>query len=366
MKDIARRFELKSDIASTERFGSGHINDTYLVNARQGPADVRFVLQRINSNVFKDPSALMENVGRVTRHIGARRASGHAALSLVPVPSGENFHVDEAGHYWRMYHFLEGTRSYDTVPSAAHARAAAAEFGAFLVALQDLPGQRLHETIPDFHNTPTRYSQLHEACTADACMRVQDCGAEIEQAMACEEAAGSLVALQRAGEIPERITHNDTKLNNVMFDVESNAAVCVVDLDTVMPGLSLYDFGDMVRTSTVPAVEDSREFAGVNVDMEYFEAISEGFIGATSGLLNAAEMDNLAVAGKVITIETGVRFLTDHLSGDAYFKVQYPGQNLDRCRMQFAVAASIDEQLDVMKEIVARIGSRRHEQGITT
>lgn len=308
----------------------------------------------------------MDNVGRVTRHIGAQRAPGHAALSLVSEQSGELFHVDEAGHYWRMYHFLEGTRSFDTIPSTAHARAAAAEFGAFLVAMQDLPGQRLHETIPDFHNTPARYSQLHKACAADACMRVQDCGAEIDQALAHEDVAASLVALQRGGDIPERITHNDTKLNNVMFDLESNAAVCVVDLDTVMPGLSLYDFGDMVRTATVTAVEDSRDFAGVNVDMEYFEALAEGFIGATSGLLNAAETDNLAAAGKITTIETGVRFLTDHLSGDTYFKVQYPGQNLDRCRMQFAVAASIDDQLGVMQERVARIVSRQSKRGTTT
>ncbi len=359
LRGIAERFDLKSDFVSADRYGSGHINDSYVVNARRGREDVRFFMQRIDSNVFKDPAALMDNVERVTRHLGARRAQGHTVLSLVPAQSGDNLYVDEAGEYWRVYHFLEGTRSFDTIPSTEHARAAAAEFGTFLVALQDLPGPRLHETIPDFHNTPARYVRLKEVIAADSHQRVQECRDEIEQALAFEEAAGSLVALQQSGAIPERVTHNDTKLNNVMFDRDSTEAVCVVDLDTVMLGLSLHDFGDMVRTATVMAEEDEQDLSKVKIDLDYFEALAEGFIGATNGFLNTVETDNLAVAGKVITVETGVRFLTDYLSGDTYFKTHRPGQNLDRCRMQFALAASIDDQLDVMQAMVTRIEARQ-------
>ena len=358
LRDISLQFKLHS-FHSAERYGSGHINDTFVVNATQGPGEVRFILQRINRSVFGNPAALMENVGRVTDHLQARITESQSCLSLVPTTDGANFCIDESGEYWRMYHFLEGTRSYDSIPSAAQAREAAAEFGYFQAMMRDLPGPRLQETIADFHNTQARYVQFHEAHSTDAHDRARHCMPEIEWAMAHEQSAGSLLALQEAGDIPERITHNDTKINNVMFDLETDKAVCVIDLDTVMPGLALYDFGDIVRTATMPAAEDETDLSRITMRMDYYEALLDGYLGATGNFLNAAEVENLAVSGMIITIETGVQFLCDYLSGDQYFRIHRPDQNLDRCRAQFALAASIDEQLSDMQKVTTAAFRRR-------
>ena len=293
----------------------------------------------------------MDNVRRVAQHLHNKRTAGQSSLSLLPTSDGGHFHVDETGEYWRMYHYLEGTRGFDSIPSVAHAREAAAEFGRFQEQLCDLPGPRLKETIPDFHNTRTRYSQLHEALAGDAHNRAAHCGPEIDWALAREQQAASLIDLQAVGEIPERITHNDTKINNVMFDLDSDKAVCVIDLDTVMPGLALNDFGDMVRTATSPTAEDETDLSTITMRMDYYEALVDGYLGTAGNFLNEAEVENLAMSGKVITIETGVRFLTDYLNGDKYFRVQRPHHNLDRCRAQFALAASIDAQLSEMQRL---------------
>lgn len=314
---------------------------------------MRFILQRINKNVFEEPAALMDNVRRVTEHLQNKRTAGHSTLSLLPTRDGGHFHVDEAGDYWRMYHFLEGARSYDSPPSVAHAHAAAAEFGHFQKLLRDLPGPRLNETIADFHNTRARYAQLDDALAADVLGRTTHCRREIDWALDQEACAGSLIDLQRAGEIPERITHNDTKINNVMFDVATDKAVCVIDLDTVMPGLALNDFGDMVRTVTSPTAEDEADLSRVTMRMDYYEALVNGYLGAAGTLLNEVEVANLALSGKIITLETGIRFLADYLSGDQYFRVPHPQQNLDRCRAQFALVASIDDALDEMQKLTA-------------
>lgn len=295
----------------------------------------------------------MENVRRVTDHLQIRVAAGHRCLALVQTTDGGDFCVDPSGEYWRMFRFLERARSYDSIPSLAHARKAATEFGHFQALLHDLPGSRLHEVIPDFHNTPARYAQFHEARRRDGHDRVRLCTREIEQAAEYEECAATLVALQQAGEIPERITHNDTKINNVMFDVETDEPVCVVDLDTVMPGLAPCDFGDLVRSATSPAAEDETDLAKITMRMDYYEALADGYLGAAASFLADTEVDNLALAGKIVTIETGLRFLTDYLSGDTYFRVHRPGQNLERCRAQFALAASIDAQLGKMQQVTA-------------
>jgi hypothetical protein len=343
---------------STEHFGSGHINETLVVHTRQGPDNPRFILQRINKRVFGDPAALMDNVRRITEHLQGKCSAGHVCLSLVSTRDGEYFHVDESGEYWRMYRFLEGARSYDSVPSMAHAREAAAEFGRFQDLLRDLPGPRLHETIPDFHNTQARYAQFHAALASDAHDRASRCRCEIDWALAREELAGSLVDLQAAGGIPERITHNDTKISNVMFDPDSGRAVCVIDLDTVMPGLALNDFGDLVRTATAPAAEDEADLSRITMNMDYYAALVDGYLGTAGKWLHEEEVENLALAGKIITIETGLRFLTDYLTGDKYFRVHRPDHNLDRCRAQFALAASIDEQLGEMQRMTAAIYQR--------
>ena len=240
----------------------------------------------------------------------------------------------------------------------AHAREAAAEFGRFQDLLRDLPGPRLNETIPDFHNTQARYVQFHEALASDLHDRASRCRREIDWALAREELAGSLVDLQAAGAIPERITHNDTKISNVMFDSDSGKAVCVIDLDTVMPGLALNDFGDLVRTATTPAAEDETDLSRITMNTDCYAALVDGYLGTAGTWLNEVEVGNLALAGKIITIETGLRFLTDYLSGDTYFRAHRPDHNLDRCRAQFALAASIDEQLGEMQRLTAAIYRR--------
>jgi len=342
---------------SAEPYGRGHINDTFVVNVAKDDGNARFILQRINQYVFRDPPAVMENVSRITEHLAARNAGSRSCLPLVPAIDGGSCYRDQNDAYWRVYGFIENACTYEEVTGRSQAREAAAAFARFQQMVSDLPGPRLHETIPDFHNIRARYRQFHAAHASDAHDRAKHCVPEIEWALAHEQAAGSLLALQESGDIPERIAHNDTKLNNVMFDEPSGKALCVIDLDTVMPGLVLYDFGDLVRTATTPTAEDEIDLSKVSMRMDYFEALSEGYLGTAMSFLTDAEIENLAVSAKVITIEIGLRFLTDYLSGDEYFRIHRSDQNLDRCRTQFALAASIDEQLDEMRSAVANIAS---------
>jgi hypothetical protein len=363
IRDIATQFHLGGQFISADRYGRGHINDTFIVDVDDKGVTARYILQRINEHVFRDPESLMDNVCRITEHLAAksegscRSGFSREFLTLVSTQAGASFYQDDDGGYWRAYPFIEGAINYDEITSTTQAREAAAIFGRFQSQVSDLPPPRLHETIPDFHNTPARYRQFHEALEHDAYGRAMACKPEIEWALAQEQATGSLIALQEAGEIPERIAHNDTKLNNVMFDEQSGNALCVIDLDTVMPGLVLYDFGDLVRTATTSAAEDETDLSKVVMRMEYFAALVEGYLGTAMSFLTDAEIGNLAISGKIITIETGLRFLTDYLSGDEYFRIHREYQNLHRCRAQFALAASIDAQTDEMQQVVASAAS---------
>jgi Ser/Thr protein kinase RdoA (MazF antagonist) len=354
IRQIATQFQLDGAFVSADRYGSGHINDTYRISAT---GDTRFILQRINQHVFRDPAALMENIRRVTDHLQAKSPEINRNLSLVKTQEDTDFLLDDEREYWRVYRFVEGAHSVDSPVNPGQARDAAAMFGHFQNALCDLPVPALHETISGFHDTAARYRQFHDAVENDSNGRVGECSAEIDRALAFENAACEVAALQAAGALPERIVHNDTKLNNVMFDDESGKAVCVVDLDTVMPGLALSDFGDLVRSATTSASEDENDPSKIRMRPNYFAALAEGYLSTAIDFLTEAEIDLLARAGKIITIETGVRFLTDHLCGDEYFRTSRPGHNLDRCRAQFALASSIDAQLDAMQGVVYRIAS---------
>ena len=348
LKEVAAIFLPGEGSVSAQRFGKGHINDTYLVRVDDNPVVSCFVLQRINQHVFVDPPAVMENISRVTEHI---RKSNAKCLELIPTVDGQHFYKSLNDEYWRAYEFVPGAIAYDQVLNTEQARETAAMFGEFQKLLADLPGPRLNETITDFHNTPTRYSHFHDAIGEDAFDRARHCGAEIDRALAWESEAGTLVMLHETGRVPERIIHNDTKLNNLLFDSASDKPICVVDLDTVMPGISLYDFGDMVRTATSPTAEDTTDLANVRMRLPYYAALVEGFVGAMADVLTDTEIENLSLSGKIITIETGLRFLTDYLCGDKYFGSQRPDHNLDRCRTQFALAASIETQFDEMQNI---------------
>jgi Ser/Thr protein kinase RdoA (MazF antagonist) len=352
----ANQFDFSGEVLSVTPHGSGHINDTYLVTCQAPGAPVRYILQHINRHVFHNPIAVMENVERVTAHLAAQAAgqpdSARRALQLIPARDGRNWHIDAQGETWRAYRFIENAHTYETATSTGQAFQAARAFGHFQQQLSSLPPPRLHETIPDFHNTPKRFAALERAIVADAAGRAALAKPEIDFARSLQATTGILLD---AG-LPERITHNDTKFNNVLLDDKTGEAVCVIDLDTVMPGLALYDFGDMVRTTTSPAVEDEQDLSKVRMQFPMFEALVRGYLETAGAFLTAAEKKYLAFSGKLITFEIGIRFLTDYLVGDTYFKVHREGHNLDRCRAQFKLVESIEQQEDEMNRLVESIG----------
>jgi len=376
--EAADRFDLPARPCVVQPLTIGHIHESFIVETdAPTPADCatagavqstgcgrRFLLQRVNQNVFPDPDALLSNMRRVTEHVTAKlRAVGAAdaerrVLTLVPTVGGAASYRDSNGAYWRMMRFIEGTTAYAEALSPAHAERAGRAFGEFQRLLADLPPPRLVETIPHFHDTPRRYGALRAAIAADARRRVKESRAEIEFALAREAPAGRLLELHRLGEIPERIVHNDAKISNVLFDARTDEPLCVVDLDTVMPGLALFDFGDMVRSMTCAAPEDERDLSRVSVSIEMFAALARGYLVAAGRMLTSCEREHLVLSGWLISLEQGVRFLTDFLAGDAYYRAERPRQNLDRCRTQFALVRSIERQRGELEGRVAVCESR--------
>lgn len=363
LSEITAAFPLWGRFRSGGPYGSGHINDTFAVTFDQAGTPVRYLLQRVNDRIFRDVPALMENIARVTRHVAARLESAagpdtsRAALTLVPTRDGRACHRDAQGGWWRCYLFIEGARTYDLTETPQQAREAARAFGDFQRMLVDLPGERLHETIPHFHDTRWRFAALRAAIEAPAAGRDRQAEAEIRFALEREAMTGVLLDHQAAGRISERITHNDTKINNVMMDDATQRGICVIDLDTVMPGLALYDFGDMVRSATNAAAEDERNLGKVEMRLPFFEALVEGYLSSAGAFLNDIERAHLAFAGRLITFEIGIRFLTDFLSGDVYFKTRHPHHNLDRARNQFALVRRMEERQAEMDAVVERFSS---------
>lgn len=355
LERISAAFRIPGDFRAAAPYGSGHINDTYAVRFSQAGSEVRYIFQRINHHVFPDPVRLMENIGRVCAHTRSKLAGEDASrrtLSLVPTHADRSWHLDGEDH-WRCYLFIEGARTYDVIESEDRAAQAARAFGRFQGLLADLPGERLFETIRDFHHTRRRFEKLIRVFEADPQGRAAAVSAEIDFVRRREADCFLITDAMAAGRIPERITHNDTKLNNVMIDDATGEGICVIDLDTVMPGTALSDFGDMIRTATNPEPEDSRDLAKVRMRISYFDAIARGYLDGARGFLTDAERELLPVSGKLMTLECGIRFLTDFLEGDVYFKTHREGHNLDRCRTQFRLVESIEGQMD---EMTARIG----------
>lgn len=355
---IGHAFGIAGQCLGGEPYGSGHINDTFAVRYDQAGTLVRYIFQRINNRVFKNVPALMDNILRVTQHqrrnisLNEVSASSRRCLTLMLDESGKPFHMDNDGAYWRVYHFIERARTYDRIEGCEQARAAAAAFARFQKELMDLPGGRLHETIPDFHNTPKRYAALCEAVEKDCLGRAKKAKAEIAFFQERTSFFGTVITAIRRGLVPERVTHNDTKLNNVMIDDASGEGVCVIDLDTVMTGSRLYDFGDMVRTGTNTADEDELDLSKVSMDLDVFRALAESYLAEAASFLTVTELELLPASGRLITLEIGMRFLTDYLQGDHYFKVHREDHNLQRCRTQIALAQSIESQLPQMEAIV--------------
>ncbi len=356
---VAALFDMRADFVSARSYGSGHINDTYHAHFNQAGQPLSFIIQRINHHVFKQPVELMENVERVTRHaLQALLAQNHPeahrrTLTCIPALDGRPFANDAQGNFWRVYPFIGGTRAYDELESNEQAYQIARSFGEFQNLAATLGGPRLHETIPDFHHTPRRLEALEAAIAADTCGRASGVQAEIAFARARAADCPRITDLIAAGKIPERVTHNDTKLNNVLLDETTAEGICVIDLDTTMPGCALYDFGDMVRTATPTTREDDGNPANIGIRLDRFEALVRGYL-STATFLNSAERENLAFSGKLLTLECGMRFLTDHLQGDVYFKTSRPDHNLDRCRNQFAFVRVIEQHMAALEEIVSR------------
>jgi thiamine kinase-like enzyme len=352
---VASHFQLYGAFQEAAPYGSGHINDTYCAIVDQAGTRVRYIFQRINHNIFKNPVALMENIQRVTTHL-AGKANGdmnfsRRALTLLPTRTGEAYHRDGENNYWRCYLFIEMAKTYDAVESSQQAFQAARAFGQFQKMLADLPLPRLHDTIPDFHHTPKRFANLEKAIMDNKANRATLAKAQIDFALKRKSICSGLLDAK----LPERVTHNDTKFNNVMLDDATGEGICVIDLDTVMPGLALYDFGDMVRTTTSPAKEDERDLSKVTMQFPMFEALVRGYLSSTREFLTPEEKKLLAFSGKLITFEIGLRFLTDYLEGDTYFKVHRDGHNLDRCRTQFKLVESIEHQEKEMNKLVESI-----------
>ena len=362
LRDICSHFHIYGDFVVAVPFGTGHINDTYQVTFDQGGTLLHYSLQRINTNVFRQPVEVMENFHRVTTHIlhkihledTASARSKRRTLRLVFTHDSMPFFRDSDGEYWRCYVFVENCHSYDVLEDPNQAFKAAQAFGQFQLDLADLPG-RLNETIPCFHHAPRRFSALKQAIRADRAGRVKQVSREIDFVMRREKELETLIRLQASGDIVERTTHNDTKLNNVLIDDFTGDGICVVDLDTVMPGLPHYDFGDMVRTGTSPAPEDETKLEKVHMRFEMFEALLRGYLGKADGFLNPTEKELLPFSGKLITLVIGIRFLTDYLDGDRYFKIARVNHNLDRARSQFKLVESIESQMDDMMKLLRKI-----------
>ena len=360
LRQVFNGFQAWGDFVTAAPYGSGHINDTYKVSARLAGTPVNYLVQRINHAIFKSPDRLMENVVRVTEHLHGKLAQAgdpdatRKTLTVIPAHDGLPYVRDEEGNWWRLFLFIELAHTYDVIENERQAFEAARAFARFQNLLADSPAPRLHETIPAFHNTLSRLEALDAAIKADVCGRRSEVAAEIAFVEARREQCGRLLARHARGEIPERITHNDTKINNVMLDDATGEGVCVIDLDTVMPGLALYDFGDMVRSATASAKEDERDLSTVGSRIGMFEALARGYLSEAAFLL-PAELEELAFSGRLITLTIGIRFLTDYLAGDVYFRTHRPGQNLDRCRTQLQMVRSLEAQAGAMEALIRAI-----------
>lgn len=358
--DLVQEFSIFGEFEDAAPYGSGHINDTFVSRWNQAGTRVRYLHQRINHRVFVRPDELMENILRVTRHIAGKLAGvagrSRRVLTVVPDREGKPWVRDPRGGWWRTYLFIEGAHTLELASSPEEARFLGKSIGNFQKQLADLGGDRLHETIPDFHNMESRYCRFHEALRRDIVNRAGKARGEIAFIEENEERGAILVRSLREGRIPERICHNDTKMNNILIDDADSQALCVGDLDTVMPGTSLFDLGDLVRTAASQAEEDERDLTRVVFDLPFFRALLEGYLSEALDFLIPPEQELLAEAGRNITQIMALRFLTDYLEGDHYYRIARTEHNLDRCRNQIALIRSMDSQWEKVLGTVHSLG----------
>ena len=350
--DVLARFQLDAPAVSCERYGCGHINETYLVVTESGR---RYILQKISNRAFPDVAGLQENIAAVTEFLHTQTSDPYGALTLIPTDEGKMWlHWDENSD-WRVYDFIEGAVCLQKPETAEDFYQSAIAFGTFQQQLAGFPAHTLHETIKNFHNTPDRYRIFKEVLAKDVMGRAKDVQPEIDFVLAHEEVGGRLMGLLKEGKLPLRVTHNDTKLNNVMLSESERKPMCVIDLDTTMPGLSAYDFGDSIRFGAATAAEDETDLSKMEMDLDMFRIFTRGFLTACPGL-TAEERKALPLGAMTMTLECGVRFLTDDLDGDHYFGIHRPDHNLDRCRTQFKLVRDMESKWDKMMQIVEEEG----------
>ena len=355
-----RQFVAEGSLTEIVPYGNGHINDTYLAVFQTGDgAEKRYILQRMNHSIFKNPPLLMENVVGVTQYLrkSILAQGGDPAretLNVVNTVEGASYYEDDSHNFWRVFLFVEGTLCLEKVESPQDFYDCGAAFGNFQRMLADYPAKQLHDTIPNFHNTVSRFRDFQRAVREDKVGRAALAGPEIAFALDREKETAVLTDLLEKGELPLRVTHNDTKLNNILFDRVTRKAVCIIDLDTVMPGLSLYDFGDSIRFGASTGAEDEKDLSRVELDLNLFEPFTEGFLTGCGGKLTGREVEMLPMGAKLMTYECGIRFLADFLEGDVYFKVHRENHNLDRARTQFKIVADMEKKRERMAAIVEK------------
>ena len=368
LNKIIEAFPFSGELKHIESTDTGLINSTYILTFSDGNQDFQYVLQKINTKVFKKPDELMSNIMNVTGFLRNKinLSGGNSAretLTFLYTKNNSPYYTDDEGGCWRTYTYINKSYTCDKIDSEIKAFRSGKAFGKFQRMLSDFPAANLFETIPHFHDTPSRYNDLKKAVEEDSFSRLGSVRDELSFALDREKDASRLIDLAAEGKIPMRVTHNDTKINNVLFDSITNEAICVIDLDTIMPGLSLYDFGDSIRSGAVTSDENEKDLSKYGLDIGLFKSYAEGFISEAGQALNEEEIKNLAFSAKLMTLECGVRFLTDYLNGDTYFKTDYPEHNLVRCRTQFKLVEDIEKHMDEMNECVNEIYRRSLIEG---
>lgn len=357
--EAANAFAIKGKITSCESYGSGHINHTFLLTSEEDGQEFSYILQQMNQDVFKNIEGLMKNVEGVTSFLRRRIIESHGdpdreTLNLIPTKTGQSYYQDTQGHFWRVYLFIPRATCYNLVEKPEDFYQSGKAFGRFQCLLADFPANELTETIPDFHNTPVRFSAFLKAVKKDVMGRAAQVQKEIRFIKEREKEMGLALSLQSQGRLPLRVSHNDTKLNNIMIDDATGQALCIIDLDTIMPGFSIFDFGDSIRFGANTAEEDEPDLSKVSLSLPLFEVYTKGFLEGCQGRLTKTEMEMLPYGAKMMTLECGMRFLTDYLEGDVYFHVSREAHNLDRCRTQLALVHDMEKKWADMEEIVKK------------
>ena len=359
LSEVLEAYAFPATLLGAVRYGQGHINDTFCVLCQPQEGDcIRFILQGLSSAAFPHPEELMENFIGITSHLRKQVMENggdplRETLSLVKTRDGKDFYTDSNGKVWRLTPFIENTDCFQSATPELF-EASARAFGRFQHMLQDYPAETLHETIVKFHDTEDRFAKFEAALKADKMNRAGEIPQEIQFVLGRKADCSVALEALRSGKLPLRVTHNDTKLNNILIDRNTHEGICVIDLDTTMPGLSINDFGDSIRFGANHSKEDEKDLSKVNFDIELFEVYTRGFLEGAQGSLTPAELEYLPWGARLMTLECGIRFLTDYLDGDHYFRIHYPEQNLDRCRTQFKLVSDMEQQFDAMAAVVQK------------